>query len=781
MRIRRAVEQAMVLGLLAAPPALIAAPQIKEIAPAGVRRGELAEVVFSGSALGGSPRLVAPFPVRVETIQGSDAASWKVRLTVDPAVAVGVYPVRIQTDDGVSNPFLLAVGQFPQVIEKEENSSFEQAQAIPEPPVIVEGKVPGNDVDFFRFRGRKGQRIGVDARCARIGSGIDPTLRLTTATPKRTYVASADDTPGLLTDARFTAILPEDSDYVVEISDTRYQGEGRPAYRLLIGDVPMAEEIYPLGGRSGETVGIELRGGTMPGVRVAAATIASPFGTDLFRPRITAGMAGSTSPALRDLDYESLPMLTVSGYPELREPADASAPPLLAAGPVGLNGRLDPAGDEDRFRVAVTPGTRVRFAVKAYELGSSLDAVLRVEQKTGGSIASADDQTFKLPPKNGMAQSLILPDPIIETTIPSGVTEVVVVIRDLEHRGGIGFPYRIVVEPLESDFNLSAGVTEVSVPRGGTAAVPISVKRNGYTGPIEVTIDGLPIGLSVRPGTIAAGQSAGVLTLSSSADAAFPATAMKLVGRGSGTSGTIERIASTAIVFARQSNLATNQVTEYGIVGAPAWPEPLRLDVGAAPIEVAHGFGATIPLKVTRDKGATGALAVSGLVLPAGVTIPGEKVDEKSEAVAVRVQSAVEAPLGTSTLALQAKGKVAGTDRTLVAPLVTIAIVRPASVELSAPAVEVKAGQTVEVKGRIVRKGTFNEPVTVRLNGLPAGLKADPVTLAAGAKDFGLRIVAEAKAAPASAGAQVVVAFQVNKKDYPVPPTPLSVKVLPKK
>ena len=111
----------------------------------------------------------------------------------------------------------------------------------------------------------------------------------------------------------------------------------------------------------------------------------------------------------------------------------------------------------------------------------------------------------------------------------------------------------------------------------------------------------------------------------------------------------------------------------------------------------------------------------------------------------------------------------------------TLSIVRPAAVVLAAPGVEIKPGATAEVKGRIARKGTFNEPVTVRINGLPGGLKAEPTTVAAGSSDFVVKIVADAKAAAAAARAQVVLAFQVNKKDYPVPPTPLAIKVLPSK
>jgi len=112
---------------------------------------------------------------------------------------------------------------------------------------------------------------------------------------------------------------------------------------------------------------------------------------------------------------------------------------------------------------------------------------------------------------------------------------------------------------------------------------------------------------------------------------------------------------------------------------------------------------------------------------------------------------------------------------------VTLTVVPPASVELAAPAIEVKAGATVELKGKIVRKGTFDAPVTVKINGLPAGLKAEPVTVAGGASSFVVKVAADAKAAATSAGSQVALAFQVEKKDYPVPPIPLAVKVLPLK
>ncbi|MFI5458180.1 MAG: hypothetical protein ACHRXM_22320 [Isosphaerales bacterium] len=784
--IRTAFILAVAIGLFLTVPAWSAPPQINNMTPLGGQRGVATELTISGSNLAGNPRLIAAFGFQLVSptaAQGkSDASNWKLKLTIAPTAAVGVYPIRVQTDDGISNPYLWVVGQLPQIAEKEDNSTFEVAQSIPDPPLVVEGQVAGNDVDFFRFHGKKGQFIVVDAQCARIGSGIDPTIRLTMAAASRAYIASADDSPGLATDARLTAVLPADADYVVEISDSRYQGAARPVYRLLIGAVPMAEEIFPLGGRAGETVGLELRGGNLSGVRIAAATLNPPFGSELFPARINNAMLGTAAVGAPVLDVESLAPLVVSRYPELREAADPPDAPVRAVAPVVFNGRIDPPGDNDRFVLATAPGVRLRIKVEASELGSALDGVLQVLGSKGAVIANADDTVIPLPARQGQqAQSLVFADPSLDFTVPGGTNEITLVIRDLENRGGVGFPYRIVVEPHSPDFQLLVNDPQVSIPRGGAAAVRVTVRRTGYSGPITVTVADPPPGLTVRAGTIAAGQSAGVLTLSAAAEASFPAAAIKLVGRGQGENGPFERLAFKPVVYAQQTNLPMCTINHFGLVAAPASAAPVAIETPPAPIEVPHGFSATIPVKVVRTKGADSALAIAPLPLPAGITIAGATIAEKASEGKVMVKAAVAAPLGTMTIVLQAKGRFAGAERTLDLPAVTLTVVSPALVELAAPAIEVKAGATVELKGKIVRKGTFDAPVTVKINGLPAGLKAEPVTVAGGASNFVVKVVADAKAAATSAGSQVALAFQVEKKDYPVPPTPLAVKVLPLK
>src|SRR5262249_19535449 len=155
-----------------------------------------------------------------------------------------------------------------------------------------------------------------------------------------------------------------------------------------------------------------------------------------------------------------------------------------------------------------------------------------------------------LPPRNGVAQSLVYPDPTLELTVPGATTDLTLVIRDLEGRGGVGYPYRIIAEPLIPDFELIPNDAQINVPPGGTAPVGVPVKRKGFNGPITVTVSDPPAGFHVRPGTIAAGQTTGVMSLSADADARFTAGLVKLVAIGEGTPPRIERIAAKPIVFA---------------------------------------------------------------------------------------------------------------------------------------------------------------------------------------------------------------------------------------
>ena len=125
------------------------------------------------------------------------------------------------TDEGLSDPFPLAVGQLPQIQDKADNNNIDwkanetdwtaQRFAL---PTVIEGGLPEDGHDFFRFRGKKGQRIVADIQCARLGSGIDTDLWL--ASLDRKYQEGVHLLFGDPADTPLFAVLPNDADYLLE-------------------------------------------------------------------------------------------------------------------------------------------------------------------------------------------------------------------------------------------------------------------------------------------------------------------------------------------------------------------------------------------------------------------------------------------------------------------------------------------------------------------------------------------------------------------------------------
>ena len=248
---------------------------------------------------------------------------------------------------------------------------------------------------------------------------------------------------------------------------------------------------------------------------------------------------------------------------------------------MALNGRIDPAGDEDRFVLAVTPGQKLRIEVDASDYGSALDGTLQILGGKGEVLATADDTAPPSPGKGKKAPPIASPDPSLDFTVPAGQNEITLTMRDLEARGGLGFPYRIRVVPATAGFELVLDDPQVSIPRGGTAAVGVTVVRKGYNGSIALTTATPAAGLTVQPGTIAEGQLVGSLTLTAAPDATFGAFWLPLIGEGKGPDGPITVKAQKTIVFASQTVLTTCKQTQMGLAAALASPSPVTLDSSA--------------------------------------------------------------------------------------------------------------------------------------------------------------------------------------------------------
>jgi hypothetical protein len=768
-----------------------APPVLTTILPRGAERGKPVELVVSGANLTPQARLIVPFKATQKLLLDAkpNPAQVRFQLTVDPSVPVGLYVVRVATDDGVSPFLLFGVDAFPNVTEVEDNSSFEKAQKV-SVPVVITGQCGGGDVDFFRFTAKKGQRLIVETECARLGSGVMPQIRVTDA--QRRFIV-ADDSQGISGDCRTSFVAPADGDYVVEFSDSRYRGGNPPDYRLKIAEYDVVEEVFPLGGRRGETVAFTLRGGTLAeAVRVLRTLEDAPDKSiGPTHGAMLLGLDGVVKPGMLS------PQMAVGDLPErLWIKTNGKDPKVLdVLPPLTLNSRLEHKGEVDRCQFSVQPGHRFRIAVQAETLGSFLDGVLRVTDQAGKQLALVDD--VDVPPTDPGQQPRRTVDPSVELTVPQGTTLLVVELRDQRYRGGINFGYRLTIEPATPDFLVRQPVAELNVPRGGGAALTVPILRRGFTGPIQLTIPDLPPGFSVQGGHVPADGTGGILTVIAAAQAVMPAEPLllRIEGRATIEGREVRRLAEDPVALNRDASLAAPIVTLSRLAAGLTAAEPFGVQ-GPPALELVQGYPAMVPVAVTRTK-EQAALAVEVTVVapplplvpgqppaPAGpFTLKPATAAAGTASASITITAGPGAPEGLLDVFVQGKATVSAAEKKVAGPAMPVKVLRPFTVEVLTPQLTASPGQTVTLKGRVRRQPVFKEPIQFKLEGLPAGvtLAAPPQPIAAGASEFQIDLKLDPKASAATANLTLSCSTTIAGIAYPYPVLAVPLQVTPAK
>jgi len=111
--------------------------------------------------------------------------------------------------------------------------------------------------------------------------------------------------------------------------------------------------------------------------------------------------------------------------------------------------------------------------------------------------------------------------------------EYIVRIRDVRSAGSDEHAYRLNIREPRADFRLAVNPRNPNVPAGGTIPLTITALRlDGFDGPIQVALEGIPNGYRATTGVIQPGQTSTVLLLSAEAEVKMaPATPLTVVGR----------------------------------------------------------------------------------------------------------------------------------------------------------------------------------------------------------------------------------------------------------
>ncbi len=481
------------------------------ILPAAAQPGATTALTFHG--ITGSPlALWTSFSAEPSAL-AQDGTKIHCQLKVPATTPVGIGAVRLLTTAGVGPLQLFMIDDLPNLTRRGKNTTAGTAQAIPS-PCAIDGATEPIAADFYRITGKKGQRLSVEAVAQRLGSRLDPVLRLLDAATGR-ELAYNDDAPGAGSDARFSLTLPADADYIIELHDTSYDGGPDYRYHLRVGDFPIAVAAFPVAAKRGSEARFTLEGPGLGPLDPVKATLPA----DAPRRSLSFKYPGGISSGFVSIYADALDE-TAPPKKQL-----TSQDPFRITIPAAISGRLTKPGSRDYYSFEAKKGDKFTFHARTRLIGSPSDLSIRVQKPDGTTLAQTKPYEAKAADKKGFAPPPPTDDDSLDITTPDdGVYRFYV--DDITRTGGPGFVYHIDLERAGPGFTLSIDTDKLETP----AKLKVTCIRRNYDGAITLSLPGAEPKLELKNAIIPAGKNEIELEIKASAAAAPALIAVRVIG-----------------------------------------------------------------------------------------------------------------------------------------------------------------------------------------------------------------------------------------------------------
>jgi hypothetical protein len=482
-------------------------PRLLTMMPMGGQVGTTFEVTITGENLEEVTELLFSSPqITAKPVTGADGkmAENKFSVTIAADAPVGLCDARVMSRLGVSSARAFSVNKLPEVTRTKANNSVETALALPMNS-ICNATMTKRAADYYSFQGVKGKRVVVDCASVGIDSRLTPVVILADAQGRDLLV---NRTGGLID---FT---PEaNGTYLVKVNDLTFQGGERHFYRLALREVNGAEPAP-----------------RQPQTQMVSAMSWPPVGL----PE-------------KALAHEAEPNNQATQAQKISLPCDVA-------------GSFFPAADVDTFEFSARKGEVWWVEVGSERLGLNTDPFVLVQQvKKVGEKETATDvaELYDIAsPMKTTSNGYSYDGPPYDAGSPdvNGKFEVKedgvyrLQVRDLfgGTRNDANNVYRLLVRQAAPDFSLAAWAVHMTLRNGDRAALskPMALRagdsrvfevvvqrRDGFDGEIDITMDGLPAGVSATGLKVAKGKAYGHLVITAASDAKRGFSLAKISGR----------------------------------------------------------------------------------------------------------------------------------------------------------------------------------------------------------------------------------------------------------
>lgn len=463
-------------------------PRLLTIMPMGGQAGQNVEVTITGENIEDVTELTFSSPkITAKPVAG---ATNKFTVSIAADAPVGVYDARVMSRLGVSSVRAFSVGKLPEVVRTKANNTLETALPLPL-GTICNATMTKRAVDFYSFQGVKGQAVAIDCAAVGIDSRLTPVLILADGKGADLKV---NRTGGMID---FTP--PEDGTYIIKVSDLTYQGGERHFYRLALQKSPAEPQ---------------------PQTQTVSAMSWPPEGL--------AAVA----------------------------PVKESEPQNKITLPCDIAGAFFPAADVDTYEFIAKKGETWWVEVASERLGRNTDPFVLVQQVKDGKFTDVAELYDIAPPMKVTSNGYSYDGPPYDAGSPDvlGKFEVKedgtyrLQVRDLfgGTRSDPHNVYRLLVRQAAPDFSLAAWAIHMTLRNGDRASLskPMALRqgdsrafevvvqrRDGFDGEIEISMEGLPQGVSAAGLKIGKGKSYGHLILTADEKAPRGLSLAKITGK----------------------------------------------------------------------------------------------------------------------------------------------------------------------------------------------------------------------------------------------------------
>ena len=423
-------------------------------------------------------------------------------LKVAPDAELGKRDLRLGTDSGLAGPICFYVGQLAEYREIEPNDKTAGKPISASLPVVLNGQIMPGDVDRFRFKARKGDRLVMVAAARElvpyladaVPGWFQATLTLYDATGHE--VAYSDDHTFHPDPVLYYKVL-RDGLYDLEIKDSIYRGREDFVYRITLGVLPYVTSIFPLGCQSGDQLTLEVEGWNLPSHTMPVDTAGKQPGTYPISVR-------SKNPVTNYVPFVVGRMAEcMEEEPnDDRQTAQPLKPPLI------VNGRIDEPGDWDVFQFKGRPGGHVIVEVLARRLNSPMDSVLKLTDADGKQLMINDDHEDK-----GRGLATHHADSLLSVELPEqGVYYIH--LGDTQNKGGPAYGYRLRVSGRQPDFELRVTPSTIHARPGSTVPITVyAMRKDDFSDEIAIALKEPPPGFKLTGGPMPAEKDEVQLTL----------------------------------------------------------------------------------------------------------------------------------------------------------------------------------------------------------------------------------------------------------------------------